>query len=126
MNFSSTKLVNQSVKAAIAIVAMAIFSSVSLAEKINLNTADVETIQYIPGIGPSKATKLVEVRTQNGGFSSMEEIDAIKGFGERTMIDVKKHGSLDSGVSELTPEMQDNRPARSVSGLKKTAMENAS
>jgi competence ComEA-like helix-hairpin-helix protein len=91
------------------------FSTTVHAEKINLNTADADTIQYIPGVGPSKAQRMVAARTQNGKFESMDQIDAIKGFGERTMIDVMKHGSLDSGVSELTPEMEENQPGRSVS-----------
>ena len=126
MKNSITTLLNQVVKSALVFAAIAVFSTALHAEKINLNTADAETIQYIPGIGPSKAQKMVAARTQNGKFSSMEQIDAIKGYGERTMIDVMKHGSLDSGVSELTSEMEENRPGRTVSKVSKVAEGSAS
>lgn len=126
MKYSIRAILNQSVKAVVVFAAIAVFSSAAQAEKVNLNTADAETIQYIPGVGPSKAEKIVEIRTQNGKFASMDDIDAIKGFGERTMIDILKHGSLDSGVSELTPEMLENRPGRSLSKLSEKAKGKAS
>ena len=90
-------------------------STTAQAEKINLNTADAETMQYIPGIGQSRAEQIILAREQAGGFSSMEEIDAIPGIGDSTMQDILKYGSLDSGVSDLTEEMRDNRPVRSSS-----------
>ena len=89
---------------------MSAFSSTALAEKINLNMADDETMQYVAGIGQSKAELLIDVRKKLGGFSSMDDIDAVPGIGERTMEDIRKYGSLDSGVSELTEEMRSNRP----------------
>lgn len=119
-------ILNNMIKATAAIFAVAIFSSTVYADKINLNKADAETIQYIPGIGPDKAEKIVETREKNGKLTSMDQIDAIKGFGERTMIDVIKHGSLDSGVSKLTPEMEKNRPSRTLSKLKAGKQDNAS
>ena len=126
MKHSIATLLNQIVKSAIVFAAIAVFSTTVHAEKINLNTADAETIQYIPGVGPGKAQRMVEARTQNGKFVSMDQIDAIKGFGERTMIDVMKHGAIDSGVSELTPEMEENRPARTVSQSSEKADTSAS
>ena len=101
---------SRTAKTALLLMLMSAFSSSALAEKINLNTADAETMQYIPGIGQSKAEQLIEVRKKLGGFSSMDDIDAVPGIGERTMEDIRKYGSLDSGVSELTDEMRSNRP----------------
>ena len=119
-------LLNNTIKAAAVFTLIALFPHSALAEKINLNTADAETIQYIPGVGPNKAGKIVQERTQIGQFTSMDEIDSIKGFGARTMQDVKKHGSLDSGVSELTPEMQKNKPARKMTKTRKAVKDIAS
>ncbi len=119
-------LFNNTLKAITVFALMAAFSSTVQAEKINLNTANAETIQYIPGVGPNKAGKIIQARTQNGKFSSMDEIDSIKGFGERTMQDVKKHGSLDSGVSELTPEMMKDKPSRKLSKAVKKVKASAS
>ena len=101
---------SRAAKTALLLTLMSAFSSTALAEKINLNMADAETMQYIPGIGQSKAELLIDVRKKLGGFSSMDDIDAVPGIGERTMEDIRKYGSLDSGVSELTEEMRSNRP----------------
>ncbi len=79
---------------------------------INLNTADAETLQYIPGIGPGKSADIVRVREETGGFKIMEDLLAVPGIGEKTLEDIKKFGSLDSGVSALTEEMQANPPRK--------------
>ncbi len=119
-------LLNNTIKAAAVFAVIALFSGSAYAEKINLNIANAEAIQYIPGVGPSKAGKIIQARTKIGKFSSMDEIDSIKGFGERTMQDVKKHGSLDSGVSELTPEMMKDKPSRKLSKAVKKVKASAS
>ena len=115
MKRSILTLPARAVKTALVLVLVSVFSTSVFAEKINLNTADAEAIQYIPGIGLSKAEKIIEIRDKAGKFTSMEEIDAVPGIGERTMIDIRKYGSLDSGVSELTDEMKTNQPVRSAS-----------
>ena len=117
MKRSILTLPARAVKTALVLVLVSVFSTSVFAEKINLNTADAEAIQYIPGIGLSKAEKIIEIRDKAGKFTSMEEIDAVLGIGERTMIDIRKYGSLDSGVSELTDEMKTNQPVRSASAV---------
>ena len=114
MKYSIKSLPAHAVKTALLLVLVSAFSSTALAEKINLNTADAETIQYIPGIGLSKAEKIVEIRDKAGKFASMDEVDAVPGIGERTMMDIRKYGSIDSGVSKLTEEMKANPPMRSA------------
>jgi len=114
MKYSIKLLPAHAVKTALLLALISAFSSTAMAEKINLNTADAETIQYIPGIGLSKAEKIVEIRDKAGKFASMDEVDAVPGIGERTMLDIRKYGSLDSGVSELTEEMKANPPIRSA------------
>lgn len=53
--------------------------------KVNLNTASKEDLEALPGIGPSVAQKIIEDRTQNGPFSSIEELDRVKGIGPKTI-----------------------------------------
>lgn len=115
MKNSMMTLPARAAKTALLLALFSAFSTAVMAEKINLNTADAETIQYIPGIGLSKAEKIIEIRDQAGKFASMDEVDAVPGIGERTMLDIRKYGSLDSGVSELTEDMKANPPARSAS-----------
>lgn len=51
-------------------------------EKININTADEAQLQVLDGIGPALAARIVEYRTQNGGFRSVDELKNVKGIGE--------------------------------------------
>jgi competence protein ComEA len=58
-------------------------------EKINLNTASVEQLQSLPGIGPATAKSIVEHRAKVGKFSRIEEIINIKGIGEKKFEKIK-------------------------------------
>ena len=48
--------------------------------KVNLNTADAETLMTLPGIGEVKAEAIIQYRTEHGAFSSIEEIQNIPGI----------------------------------------------
>lgn len=52
---------------------------------ININTADAATLQLLPGIGPAFSQRIIEFRTEKGGFNSVEELIQIRGIGEKTM-----------------------------------------
>lgn len=56
---------------------------------IDLNTATVETLQLLPGIGETKAHAIIAFRESNGGFSSPEEILQVKGIGSSTYKKLK-------------------------------------
>lgn len=51
---------------------------------VDLNTADAETLQLLPGIGPVIAERIVEYREENGGFRSPEQVKNVSGIGEKT------------------------------------------
>jgi len=50
---------------------------------VNLNTASKYLLSYVSGIGPSLAANIVEYRTQNGAFSSREELKKVKRLGDK-------------------------------------------
>ncbi len=96
-------------------ITITLFSSTAMAEKVNLNQANAETLQYIPGIGPGKSADIITLRDQTGGFKNIDELLDVPGIGEKTLEDIKKYGTLEGGVSELTEEMQENPPGKSAS-----------
>jgi competence protein ComEA len=48
---------------------------------IHLNTATVDQLDELPGVGPVTAQKIVDYREQHGAFSSVDDLDAIPGIG---------------------------------------------
>ena len=48
---------------------------------VHLNTATLEDLDALPGVGPVTAQKILDYRQQHGAFSSVDELDAIPGIG---------------------------------------------
>lgn len=58
-------------------------------DKININTADINQLSSLTGIGASTAQSIIDYRTQNGLFSTIEEIMNVSGIGEATFAKIK-------------------------------------
>lgn len=52
---------------------------------ININTADAETLDYLPGIGPVLAQRIVDYREQFGPFQSIGELINVSGIGTKKL-----------------------------------------
>lgn len=52
--------------------------------KVNINTADLATLQTLSGVGPSTAQKIIDYRTANGKFKTIEDVKKVSGIGEKT------------------------------------------
>lgn len=57
--------------------------------KININTATIEELDNLPGVGEATANKILTYREENGMFKSIEEIKNVNGIGEKKYIDIK-------------------------------------
>lgn len=55
------------------------------ASRINVNQASAEQLSTLPGIGPFKAEAIIAAREQKGGFSSVADLQVVKGIGEKTI-----------------------------------------
>jgi competence protein ComEA helix-hairpin-helix repeat region len=59
-------------------------TSMYLENLININTATKEELMTISGIGEVMANKIIEYRTQHGGFAKTDELMNVYGIGEKT------------------------------------------
>lgn len=57
--------------------------------KVNLNTATIEQLDTLPGIGPTLAQRIVDYREANGPFAAPEDITNVKGIGPVTYEKLK-------------------------------------
>ncbi|WP_055489972.1 ComEA family DNA-binding protein [Streptomyces sp. TP-A0356] len=60
------------------------------ATPVSLNTATVDQLDALPGVGPVLAQHIVDYRSQHGGFRSVDELRDVNGIGERRFADLRK------------------------------------
>ena len=56
---------------------------------VNINTATIEQLTTLPGVGEATAKKIVEYREQNGMFKTVEELMNVNGIGEKKYEKIK-------------------------------------
>jgi competence protein ComEA len=56
---------------------------------VDLNTADVDRLDALPGVGPAIAQAIVDYRDQNGPFTSVDELLEVRGIGEAKLADLR-------------------------------------
>ncbi len=56
---------------------------------ININTASLEELDSLPGIGPTTAQRIIDYRDTNGPFTTIDEIMDVSGVGPSTFDEIK-------------------------------------
>lgn len=61
---------------------------------VNINTADPLTLESLPGVGPVTAAAIVGWRTDNGSFTSVDELLEVDGIGDATLAELAPHVTI--------------------------------
>ena len=65
-------------------------------DTVNINTATIEELCLIPGVGDTIAQRIIDWRAENGSFASIDEfVDAIDGIGENNIEDMRMYLTLE-------------------------------
>lgn len=56
---------------------------------VNLNTATLDQLQTLPGVGPVLAQRIIEYRDQNGGFGAVADLRKVSGIGDARYDELK-------------------------------------
>lgn len=70
-------------------------TSLAWAASIDINSADAKALETLNGVGPAKAAAIVEYRSKNGPFKSVDELEKVPGIGASTIA--KNRDSLAVG-----------------------------
>lgn len=91
-------MIHASAKLAFCLVALCLAAGVAPAatkkpplKPVNINTANAEELQQVPGIGPATADKILQMRKSYGAFKSVDDLVSIKGLGKKRLEKMRKY-----------------------------------
>jgi competence protein ComEA len=79
---------------------------------ININTANAEELQLVPGIGPATAEKILQMRKSYGAFKSVDDLVAIRGIGKRRLDKMRKYLTVGKAAAAKSAQPQQPPPAK--------------
>jgi competence protein ComEA len=56
---------------------------------VNLNTATIDQLEELPGVGRATAQRILDYRQKSGGFKKIEELMNVRGIGEKSFLKLK-------------------------------------
>ena len=83
-------------------------ASASPSGVVNINTADVSQLQFLPRVGQKAAQRIIDYRTAHGPFQKATDLMQVKGFGSKTYEQLSTYIVLD-GKTTLTQKVKSPR-----------------
>jgi competence protein ComEA len=78
---------------------------------VNINTATVEQLDSLKGIGPVKAKAIVDYRAKNGPFKALDDLKKVDGIGDATFDSLKGQIKLTGTTRVAAPGKADEKAA---------------
>ena len=93
------------------------------AAPVDINTANQEQLDSVKGIGPAKAKAIIEYRTKNGPFKSVDDLEKVKGFGKKSVDNLRSQVTVGGAKSASAPaepktEAKGDEKAKPKAGVK--------
>ncbi len=79
---------------------------------VNINTADVAQLAYLPHVGAKAAQRIVDYRKAHGNFARTTDLMEVKGFGEKSFERLRSYLTTD-GKTTLSEKVRGPHKARS-------------
>lgn len=98
--------------------------NLGFAAQVDVNTASDKELQTLNGIGPVKAKAIVDYRSKNGPFKTVDELDKVPGIGKATLDKIRKDVTLSKNNKSPTAPMTTETKGAASSG--KSASSNRS
>jgi len=73
-----------------------VFYASSALAAVNVNSAGASELEGLPGIGPSKAAAIIDYRTENGDFETLDGLSSVSGIGSKTVDGLRDDASTGS------------------------------
>ncbi len=68
--------------------------------QVNINTATKEQLDGLKGIGPTKAQAIIDYRTKNGPFKTVDDLEKVNGIGPATLKDIRSSVAVSGATVE--------------------------
>lgn len=92
----------------------AAFLSFSAFAAVNLNTATQSELEGLSGIGPAKAKAIIDFRSKNGPYKTVDDLTKVPGIKKATLDKFRAEVSVGGGAAPAAPAAKPAAPAASV------------
>jgi competence protein ComEA len=97
----------------------ALIPVIAFAAQININTANSAQLDTLPGIGPAKAAAIIDYRTKNGPFRTIEDIQKVSGIGPVTFSNMQSSITVGQTSAPQEEPTSTSQPSPVVTSYKK-------